>query len=103
MKFLITGVSGFVCEELVKFFEEKPNNTILGIDKNQYSYNSKMIFKKCILLSEKGKIDDIFKEFRPDVVLHSASTILDTYNKNFYPSSYSIIHDLFSVEKYLTS
>ena len=26
-----------------------------------------------------------------------------TYNKNFYRSSYSIIHDLFSVEKYLTS
>ena len=35
MKFLITGVSGFVGEELVYFFQKNPKYSILGIDKNE--------------------------------------------------------------------
>ena len=53
MKFLITGVSGFVGEELVYFLQKDPKYTILGIDKNQDPANSKIIFKKCDFLSNR--------------------------------------------------
>ena len=63
MKFLITGVSGFVGEELVLFLKNNPKYIILGIDKNQESTNSNIIFKKCNLISNKNELSKIFDEF----------------------------------------
>ena len=46
MKFLITGVSGFVGEELVYYLLQNPKYSILGIDKNKENISSKIIFKQ---------------------------------------------------------
>ena len=81
MKFLITGVSGFVGEELVYFLQKNPKYSILGIDKNEEIFTQKIIFRKCDLISEKRKLNDIFNEFKPDVVIHCAAKILETQNK----------------------
>ena len=81
MKFLITGVSGFVGEELINFFQNNPKYSILGIDKSNQLPNTNFLFKKCDLILEKEKVKSIFEDFRPDVVIHCASKILDTFNK----------------------
>ena len=81
MKFLITGSSGFVGEELVNFLQKNPIYTTLGIDKNEESTPNKSTFKKCDLITEKTKLNEIFNNFKPDVVIHCAAKILDTYDK----------------------
>jgi len=92
MKFLITGVSGFVGEELVNFFQNNPKYSILGLDKTDQLPDTNFLFKKCDLILEKQKLKSIFEDYRPDVVIHCASKILDTYDKkivwdtNFYTS-----------------
>ena len=98
MKFLITGVSGFVGEELVYFLEKNPKYSILGIDKNEELFTQKIIFRKCNLISEKSKLNDIFNEFKPDVVIHCASKILDTYDKNLvWKTNYYATKDLIEI------
>ena len=98
MKFLITGVSGFVGEELVYFLQKNPKYTILGIDKNQDSVNSKIIFKKCDLISNKDELNKIFNEFKPDIVIHCASKILDTYDKDLvWKTNYYVTKDLIEI------
>ena len=98
MKFLITGVSGFVGEELVYFLQKNPKYSILGIDKNEELFTQKIIFRKCNLISEKSKLNDIFNEFKPDVVIHCASKILDTYDKNLvWKTNYYASKDLIEI------
>ena len=46
MKFLITGVSGFVGEELVNFLQKDPNHSILGIDRSKESSSKQLAFRK---------------------------------------------------------
>ena len=62
MKFLITGVSGFVGEEIVNYLEQNPEHSILGIDRNKDLSSEKIIFKKCDLISETDKLKEIFKD-----------------------------------------
>ena len=103
MKFLITGVSGFVGEELVHFLQQNPNYSILGIDRNKEFFSEKIIFKKCDLVTDKGKIDSIFNEFKPDVVVHCASKILDTYNKDtVWKTNYYATKDLIELSSKYT-
>ena len=98
MKFLITGVSGFVGEELVYFLQKNPKYSILGIDKNEELFTQKIIFRKCNLISEKNKLNDIFNEFRPDVVIHCVAKILDTYDKNLvWKTNYYATKDLIEI------
>jgi|TARA_Y100000294_G_scaffold153173_1_gene151912 nucleoside-diphosphate-sugar epimerase len=98
MKFLITGVSGFVGEELVNFLQKDPNHSILGIDRSKELYSEQIIFKKCDLISETNKLDSIFDEFKPDAVIHCASKILDTYDKNLvWKTNYYASKDLIEI------
>ena len=62
MKFLITGVSGFVGEELVYFLQKNPKYTILGIDRKHELANSKIIFKKCNIISNKDELRGKYKK-----------------------------------------
>jgi len=82
MKILITGVSGFVGEELFHFFYKKSGNEVIGIDKNEDLSIYKINFKKCDLTSERNKLDNIFSTFLPDIVIHCASSILESYDKD---------------------
>ena len=98
MKFLITGVSGFVGEELVYFLQKNPKYTILGIDRKHELANSKIIFKKCDLISNKDELNKIFNEFKPDIVIHCASKILDTYDKDLvWKTNYYATKDLIEI------
>ena len=65
MKFLITGVSGFVGEELSYFFQKEKNNSVLGIDKNEEFASDKIKFQKCDLVSD----ENIFNHV-PDILIH---------------------------------
>ena len=58
MKFLITGASGFVGEELVNFLQKSPEYKTLGIDKNEEFFSHKTTFKKCNLITEKTKLKE---------------------------------------------
>ena len=102
MKFLITGVSGFVGEELVYYFLEKTNYSILGIDQNKENISNKIIFRECDLISNKSGLDRIFSDFKPDIVIHCASKILDTYNKDLiWDTNYYATKDLIEIcQKY---
>ncbi len=80
MKFLITGVSGFVGEELSYFFQKGKNNSVLGIDKNEEFASDKIKFQKCDLVRDENILEKIFSEYKPDVVIHCASKILLNYS-----------------------
>ena len=98
MKFLITGASGFVGEELVNFLQKNPKYKTLGIDKNEEPSAKKIAFKKCDLITEKDKLNNIFNEFKPDVVVHCASKILDTYDKKLvWNTNYYATKDLIEI------
>ncbi len=80
MKFLITGVSGFVGEELSYFFQKNKNHSVLGIDKNEEYANNKIKFQKCDLVNDIDTLEKIFSEYKPDVVIHCAAKILLNYS-----------------------
>jgi UDP-glucuronate 4-epimerase len=85
MKILITGSSGFIGFHLSKFLLEK-GNTIHGIDSmnNYYDVSLKKARLKILLkhkkfsfsktnLENNKKIENIFKKFKPKVVIHLAA------------------------------
>jgi UDP-glucuronate 4-epimerase len=81
MKILITGVAGFIGFHLSKFLLKK-NFEIVGIDNINNYYdpklkidrlkiliNDKLHFKK-LNFAEKSKVDSIFSDIRPSIVIH---------------------------------
>lgn len=88
---LITGCSGFIGRNLVKYLISNSNFNykIVGIDTKKKSYKNKnFIFFKCSILNI-YKLEAIIKEVKPDIVIHlAATTSLDLNNLNFYKSNH---------------
>lgn len=83
MRILVTGSSGFIGFHLINKLTKK--NIVLGIDNHNQYYsqklkkdrlkilkkNKKFFFKKVNLIHKK-KLNDIFKKFKPQIVIHLA-------------------------------
>lgn len=80
MKLLITGVSGFLGEEIVTYFLSKQYN-IMGIDKDPILYKNKINFIKCDISKDFDLLEKEILHFKPSVIIHCAAEMLDTYNE----------------------
>ena len=97
---LITGSSGFVGEELlIKLSDE--NNKIIGIDNFEPSQELKnkkiknFFFEKTEIRNNQKKLDEIFKKYKPEIIIHCASKILDTTKKkDVWDTNYFASKDL---------
>ena len=91
---LITGCSGFIGRNLVKYLitNFNPNYKIVGIDIKKNSYKNKnFIFFKCSILN-RYKLEAIIKDIKPDIVIHlAATTSLDLNNFTEFSSATSQI------------
>ena len=102
MKILVTGSSGFIGYHLSKKLLKNKKNLVIGLDNNNNYYsiqiknfrlkslkkkNNFKFFK--VDISNKKKINYIFKKFRPQIVFHIAGQPGVLYSfKN--PMSYKI-------------
>ena len=98
---LITGSSGFVGEELlIKLSDE--NNKIIGIDNFEPSQELKnkkiknFFFEKTEIRNNQKKLDEIFKKYKPEIIIHCASKILDTTKKKG-----CLGHQLFCIKRFV--
>ena len=80
MKILITGVNGFLGEELSKFFLTKKNFKIIGSDISPKK-NTKFSFIKCDLTKDFEILENNIKEIKPDAIIHCAAKIFEERNK----------------------
>ena len=84
INFLVTGSSGFIGFHLIKHLLSK-NHSVLGLDSHNNYYseilkkkrlnilkkNKRFIFKK-IDISNKKKLQNIFKNYKPEIIFHLA-------------------------------
>ena len=105
LNILITGCSGFVGEELTKKLSKK-NHRIIGLDKFKppkditFTEKNNFFFEEIDLQNNKEKLDVIFKKYKPDIIIHCASKILDTLNsKEVWNTNYYAAKDLMELSK----
>jgi len=91
-KILITGISGFVGEEIFKYFNKK-KYLIYGIDRVSPSFqiNNKNFYKTD--LNNVNLVKKILIKIKPQIVVHAASIILDETDKtkNWETNYYSTL------------
>lgn len=80
MKILITGVNGFLGEEIAKFFLSKKNFRIFGTDISSKK-NSKFSFINCDLTKNFKILTKEIQRIKPDVIIHCAAKIFEETNK----------------------
>jgi len=75
-KILITGSAGFLGQLAVDYFKKKYN--LILVDKRNFKQRN--FFN--IDITDYEKINNLIKRKKPDIILHYASEIFDTYNKS---------------------
>lgn len=90
MKLLVTGSNGFVSQNLITFLEKQDNvEEIYAVDstttiKSDNEYKSSKITNYCIDISYMPSVVEMFKEFNPDVIIHTAALSSPNIPKNRY-------------------
>lgn len=106
-RLLITGVSGFVGEEIFKYFNNK-NYLIYGIDKvfPNFQINNNNFYKAD--LNNENLVKKILIKIKPEFVIHAASIILDETDKkknwdtNYYATlKFASICNLIKVKNFI--
>ena len=82
MKFLITGGAGFRGSAVIRLLISSTKHTVLNLDKLTYagnlqslesiSHSNRYFFERADIC-DKSRVFDIFKEYKPDVVMHLAA------------------------------
>lgn len=101
-KIIITGASGFIGTNLVKFLE--PDYNILAIDRQELKYrSSKIQFSRVDLLNLETLIR-VFQEFKPLYVVHlAARTDLEGENLDDYRDNTIAVDNLLTAIKLANS
>ena len=82
MKILVTGGCGFIGSALIRHIIDSTSDIIINIDKLTYAANPKALdiivenkryFFEKIDICSSNKINHIFKQYQPDVVMHLAA------------------------------
>jgi UDP-glucose 4-epimerase len=106
-RLLITGISGFVGEEIFKYFNNK-NYLIYGIDKvfPNFQINNNNFYKAD--LNNENLVKKILIKIKPEFVIHAASIILDETDKkknwdtNYYATlKFASICNLIKVKNFI--
>lgn len=80
MKILITGVNGFLGEEIAKFFLSKKKFLVFGSDISSKK-NSKFSFINCDLTKSFEILENEIQKIKPDIIVHCAAKIFEETNK----------------------
>lgn len=73
MKILITGGSGFIGMNLINKLALSGKYSILNLDISKPKVNEQLLYwKQCDIMNEK-EVNDFFKSFQPDTVIHLAA------------------------------